>query len=427
MGYLRRQVVTALLTANAVRPLRGPLSPLGFAIGWPTGELAPQILGLTALDTAQAALRGRAGRAGLLLAAASAAGLTYLVRDARKAGEIAEKQLAESLGHDYLEQTISDPAAADLAEALPTPLRDLLRPFSLMRPEVERIADINYRDGGSRARLDIYRRRDVDLQRAPVLIQVHGGGWSIGDKSQQGLILMNRMAARGWVCVAMNYRLAPKHPFPAQIEDVKRAIAWTREHIASYGGDPSYLVITGGSAGGHLASLAALTPQVAEYQPGFEDADTTVSACVPFYGVYDLGGITEDKAAIDMRDRFLAPRVFRKDPEQHRDEFELASPIAHAKQDAPDFFVIHGAHDGLVSVRQARAFVARLREVSDGVVTYLELPGTQHAFEVFSSIRSQQVVRAVERWLEWHRVTRRKATSDEAAGTAAESASASGR
>ena len=50
------------------------------------------------------------------------------------------------------------------------------------------------------------------------------------------------MAERGWVCVAMNYRLAPKHPFPAQIVDVKKAIAWTRENIASYGGDPSYLV-----------------------------------------------------------------------------------------------------------------------------------------------------------------------------------------
>lgn len=426
MGYLRRQAITALLTANAIHPLRGNLSPLGFAIGWPTGELAPQILTLTALDTAQSVLRGKAGRTGLLLAAASAAGLAYLVRDARKAGEIAEKQLAESLGPDYLEQTLSDPAAADLAEALPTSVRDLLRPFSLMHPDVERIADINYQEGGSRARLDIYRRRDVDLRNAPVLIQVHGGGWTIGDKSQQGLILMNRMAARGWVCVAVNYRLAPKHPFPAQIQDVKRAIAWTREHIASYGGDPSYLVITGGSAGGHLAALAALTPGVAAYQPGFEDADTTVSACVPFYGVYDLGGITGDKAALAMRDRFLAPRVFRKDPEEHREEFELASPLMHVKPDAPDFFVIHGAHDGLVSVRQARAFADRLRGASDGVVTYLELPGTQHAFEVFSSIRSQQVIRAVERWLEWHRVTRRQATSDQAAGTAAESASAGG-
>jgi len=426
MGYLRRQAVTALLTANAIRPLRGNLGPLGFAVGWPTGELAPQILTLTAIDTAQAVLRGKAGRAGLLLAGASAAGLAYLIRDARRAGEIAEQQLTESLGGDYLAQITTDPAAADLAAALPTPLRDLVRPFALMRPDVERISDISYRDGGSRARLDVYRRKDVDLANAPVLVQVHGGGWTIGDKSQQGLILMNRMAARGWVCVAMNYRLAPKHPFPAQIEDVKRAIAWTREHIASYGGDPSYLVITGGSAGGHLAALAALTPTVEEYQPGFEDADTSVSACVPFYGVYDMGGVTGDKAAVAMRDKFLAPRVFRKDPARHREEFELASPITHVKRDAPDFFVIHGAHDGLVSVRQARAFVARLREVSSGVVTYLELPGTQHAFEVFSSIRSQQVIRAVERWLEWHRITRRSATSDPAAGTAAESASASG-
>lgn len=422
MGYTRRQLVTALLTANAVRPLRGPLSALGFAIGWPTGELAPQLLGLTALDTAQAALRGRATRSGVLLAAASAAGLAYLVRDAHKAGEIAERQLAETLGPDYLEHVTADPAAADLADALPTPLRDLIRPFALMRPDIERIADINYRAGGSRARLDIYRQQGVDLQNAPVLIQVHGGGWTIGDKSQQGLILMNRMAARGWVCVAMNYRLAPKHPFPAQIIDVKQAIAWVREHIASYGGDPSYLVITGGSAGGHLASLAALTPKLPEYQPGFEEADTSVSACVPFYGVYDMGGVTGDKAAVQMRDRFLAPRVFRKRHADHREEFETASPIMQVSADAPDFFVIHGAHDGLVNVRQARAFVARLREVTDSVVTYLELPGTQHAFEVFSSIRSQQVIRAVERWLEWHRITRRAATSDHAAGTAAASA-----
>jgi acetyl esterase/lipase len=426
MGHTRRQLVTALLTANAVLPLRGRLAALGFAVGWPTGELAPQLLALTALDTAQAALRGRASRSGLLLAGASAAGLTYLIGRARRAGDLAEAQLVESLGADYLDQVTADEGAADLAEAVVTPLRDLVRPFAMMRPDVERISDINYRDGGSRARLDIYRRKDVDLRNAPVLVQVHGGGWTIGDKSQQGLMLMNRMAERGWVCVAMNYRLAPRHRFPAQIVDVKRAIAWTREHVAEYGGDPSYLVITGGSAGGHLAALAALTPKVKEYQPGFEDADTSVSACVPFYGVYDMAGLTGDRSAIEMRDKFLAPRVFSRDPKADAAEFELASPLSHVVPDSPDFFVIHGDQDGLVSVRQARAFVAKLREVSTGTVTYLELPGTQHAFEVFSSIRSQKVIRSVERWLEWHRVTRRAATSDPAHGTAADSASAAG-
>ena len=93
-----------------------------------------------------------------------------------------------------------------------------------------------------------------------MLLQVHGGAWTLGEKEHQGRPLMNQMAAKGWVCVAINYRLSPRDPWPAHIVDVKRAIAWVRDNIADYGGDPDYLVITGGSAGGHLAALAALTP-----------------------------------------------------------------------------------------------------------------------------------------------------------------------
>jgi acetyl esterase/lipase len=408
MGFQRRRVITALLAANAVKPLGGKAGALGFAFGWPTGELAPQLLALTALDTAQAVLRGKATKSGLLLAAGSAAAFGYLIRRASGSGVLAEASLTESLGPDYLDQIPDKPVDADLK----TPIRDLARPFTMMKPGVEVIRDISYREGGSRARLDIYRPEGVDLSNAPVLIQVHGGGWTIGDKSQQGLLLMNRMAARGWICVAMNYRLAPKNPFPAQIIDVKKAIAWVRANIATFGGDPSYLVITGGSAGGHLAALAALTPDIKEYQPGFEEADTRVSACVPFYGVYDMAGLSGDKAAIEMRDYFLGPRIFKLRAREHPEAFELASPIVHVDEHAPDFFVLHGEYDGLVSVRQARAFVEKLRAVSSGVTTYLELPGTQHAFEVFSSIRSQQVIRAVERWLEWHRANRRTATSE---------------
>jgi acetyl esterase/lipase len=231
---------------------------------------------------------------------------------------------------------------------------------------------------------------------------VHGGAWTLGEKEQQGLLLMNRMAEAGWVCVAMNYRLAPKHPFPAQIVDVKKAIAWTREHIASYGGDPDYLVVTGGSAGGHLAALAALTPGDAAYQPGFEDADTSVAACVPFYGVYDLAGLTGLRSAIAMRDGFLAPRVFKQRFEEHREDFVRASPLSHVSADAPDFFVLHGGNDSLVDVRQARVFVEELKAASKATVTYAEFPGAQHAFEVFGSIRSHHVIRAVSRWLLHH-------------------------
>ena len=80
--------------------------------------------------------------------------------------------------------------------------------------------------GRRASRLDIYRPRG-DLSNAPVLFHIHGGGWTIGNKEQQGLPLMNQIASRGWVCVTANYRLAPKHPWPAQILDAKKAFAWT--------------------------------------------------------------------------------------------------------------------------------------------------------------------------------------------------------
>ncbi|MCW2781378.1 MAG: alpha/beta hydrolase [Marmoricola sp.] len=403
-SYTVRQLVTAALTANAIRPLPNELGAASFFPGWLTNELAPQVLALTALDTAVQLKRGRAGRTGVLLATASAIGLGFLIRRATQSAALVEGTLSESLGADYLDRLERHPDRADLR----TPIRDLARPFAMRKRAVQVIRNISYARGGRRAQLDIYRPRDTDLTDAPVLVQVHGGGWMIGNKEQQGQLLMNRMATRGWICVAVNYRLAPKHPMPAQIIDVKKALAWVRENIAEYGGDPSYVVITGGSAGGHLAALAALTPDVAQYQPGFEAADTSVSACVPFYGVYDLAGITGDKAAIAMRDRFLGPLIFKKDPKTDLADFELASPIAHITPDAPDFYVLHGEYDTLVSVKQARAFVEKLRAVSKATVLYSELPGTQHAWEVFSSIRSNHTIRAVERFLEWHRLTRRE-------------------
>lgn len=409
-SYAARQLVLAGLAGNAVRPIGGRYGSIpAFAAGWLTSELAPQLLALSAADTAaELTLRRRRPRSklGLAAAAVSMGTLAHLIRGAMSSGETVEHSLRESLGADYLDR---------LEEPLDVPphstWRELARPFKLVSPEVEVIRDLNYREGGSRARLDVYRPRGVDLDKAPVLFQVHGGAWTVGDKGQQGLLLMNRMAQRGWVCVASNYRLAPKHPFPAQIVDVKKALGWIREHIGEYGGDPSYVVITGGSAGGHLAALAALTPEVKEFQPGFEDVDTRVAACVPFYGVYDMADLSNDRHARNMRDWFLGPRVFRKDPRTHLEDFVLASPLAHVDADAPDFFVLHGANDSLVNVNQARRFVQALRDKSEASVTYTELPGTQHAFEVFGSIRSHHVIKAVERWLEWHRSTRRAATS----------------
>lgn len=405
-GFSRRQITLAALALNAVRPMPGRWAGIpAFALGWPVSELAPHLLGATLVDTAaELTVRRRKSApsvTGLVAAAAAAGLLSYAVARSRRVGLELDDALRESIGEGYLED-LELPGPVDLR----LPRGSIARPFRFRKNDVEVLRNIPYTEGGRRAHLDIYRPRDRDLAGAPVLIQVHGGGWTIGTKEEQGLILMNRMAQQGWICVAANYRLAPKHRFPTQIIDVKRAIAWVHENIAQYGGDPTYVAITGGSAGGHLAALAALTPGLADYQPGFEEADTSISACVSFYGIYDVAGLSGMQSAIDMRDRFLAPWVFDKDPQTDLEEFVRASPLAHVDEHAPDFFVIHGRNDTLAPVEQARALVASLRERSEATVTYAEIPGAQHAFDVFSSIRSQHTIGAVQRWLQWHHVTR---------------------
>lgn len=404
MSFLRRQVVTAALTANAIRPLPGfRVGIPAFFAGWLTGELAPHVLALTAADSAAHVAgrrRGPRSRAGLALAGVNALGLAFLVGQARRVGDQAEQTLADGLGADYVEQLDAAPTPADLA----VPWRSLVNPFRLRNTAVRRQRDLVYDDRhGRRGLLDVYSPvTGVPEGGAPVLLHVHGGGWTLGSKEQQGIPLMQHLAAKGWVCVSINYRLAPRDPFPAQIIDVKKAIAWIREHIEEYGGDPGYLAITGGSAGGHLVSLAALTPNDPAYQPGFEDADTSVQVAVPHYGVYDLAGSTGLRSAELMRDRFLAPRILRRRWAEDPEPFEDGSPILRITPDAPDFFVLHGSLDTLVGVDQARLFVDRLRQVSRRTVLYAELPGAQHAFDVFPSIRSSHIVRAIDRFLHWH-------------------------
>jgi acetyl esterase/lipase len=402
-GYVARQAVTAALTANAIRPFPGfRVGVPAFFAGWLTGELAPQVLAMTATDTAAQLARGRRHPLGLALAGVSAAGLGYLIAQSRRAVHIAEDALVEGLGVDYVEQLDEAPTPADLA----TPWGRVANPFAFGRARrkagVEVKRDVPFAPYGKRGMLDVYTSTSTPASGAPVLLHVHGGAWTIGTKEQQGLALMVHLAAKGWVCVSVNYRLAPRNRWPAQIVDVKQAIAWIKDNIAEYGGDPGYIAITGGSAGGHLSTLAALTPNDPDFQPGFEDKDTTVQVAVPHYGVYDIAGVGGKRNVELMRDLFLAKRVFEQPYTDAPEAYEAATPLLRVTPDAPDFFVLHGRNDTLVGVDQARQLVERLRETSKRTVVYAELPHAQHAFDVIPSIRGLHIVRAIDRYLHWH-------------------------
>ena len=399
MGFVRRQAVTAALTANAIRPLPGFRAGIpSFFAGWMAGELAPHLLGLTTVDAAAHAFGPRRDARGLALAGLSAAGLAYLIRQSRAAVHDAEEALTEGLGVDYVEQLDQKPTPADLA----TPWRRLANPFAFSRAArragVEVHRNISFAPYGRRGMLDVYTSEVTPAHGAPVLLHVHGGAWTIGNKDQQGLPLMQHMAAKGWVCVAINYRLAPRDPWPAQIVDVKAAIAWIKDNIAEYGGDPEYIAITGGSAGGHLIALAALTAGDAELQPGFEEADTSVAAAVPFYGLYDL----TDTAGVhypELREWVFERYVLKVAYEEAPERYAAASPLHQVHAGAPPFLVIHGDHDTLVPVEEAREFVGRLRADSQSPVFYAELKGAEHAFDIGPSVRTARVVETIERFL----------------------------
>ena len=406
--FLGVSIAFGLLMVNAFYPVkREPFTVISFALGWIPGELPIQT-GLVVVVAAVAfgvagVLRGWPGWVALAIAAGSLVGYLRLALVAHQAGALVDAALEEateggttrSIGYDGFDPKVVWNRWWRLSIAVPFRWLD-----------IRRARNIDYwGDGNNRHTLDVLSRRRVRPEGAPVLVYVHGGAWVIGEKRQQGIPMMHELVRRGWVCVSINYRLSPRATWPDHIVDCKRAIAWVREHIAEHGGDPTFIAVSGGSAGGHLSSLLALTPNDPAWQPGFEEMDTSVDACAPFYGVYDMtvdpqrGGAYGNGLA-DLLER----RVMKATMSDDRPLFEQASPDRRVTADAPPMFVCHGVNDTLVPIAVARYFVDRLREVSRAPVAYVELPRAQHAFDVLASIRCRHTTMGAVRFLEAMRV-----------------------
>lgn len=401
--YFFLAVFSALCTYAAIVQARRLywLVPVYFLAAWLAGELAMLHLfwqvGLTVLLTFMGVMENELALTGLGIFALSWIGLLYLHCQSMDTPHHLYPTLRRALGADYLGDI--PPERRQLFSA-GIRSSEWLRPFNFKREGVRQHTHIAYGDAGVRNLLDVYQPEEPREGGFPVLLQVHGGAWMIGEKEQQGKPLMYHMAERGWICVAINYRLSPRAAFPAHIIDVKKAIAWIRKNIAEYGGNPDYIAITGGSAGGHLSSLAALTPNREEWQPGFEDVDTTVQAAVPFYGVYDFRDRYNIREEMSMA-TVIADKVMQCTEEEDPELWDNGSPLSHVHEDAPPMYVIQGTHDTLVWVEEAQTFVSAMEAASKQPVAYAELPGAQHAFEIFHSVRTDHTVRAVAQFLEW--------------------------
>ena len=357
--------------------LRGSPFAVGWFAGWLSTEFPPHVLTGHALSRVSPPSIGRVGatwagqRADLTLSAA----------------------LEECFGPDFRD-LVCHPTSEESECA---PRSGLLRRPGPHRRYAAETSDISYGPGGRDNLLDIWRRHDLAPgRRAPVLLQVPGGAWAVNRKRGQAYTLMSRMVELGWICVSINYSKSPRSTFPAHLIDVKRAIAWVRENIADYGGDPDFIAITGGSAGGHLASMAALTPNDPTFQPGFEDVDTTLEAAAPYYGVYDFTDFENmHEMMLPFLEHFVLKARYADDPEP----FRAASPISYAHSEAPPFFILHGEKDELVPAGQSRVFHAALRAAGATTVGYAELANAFHAFDITPTVRSRLAADAVADFL----------------------------
>jgi acetyl esterase/lipase len=318
----------------------------------------------------------------------------------RRSGEAVEDALRSGLGQDYRE-TI--PPAVQRGFRTRIGLRDWGKPLGFRRSNVERIADIPYLPGGVKQRLDIYRPKDRPADGCPVLLQIHGGGWMLGHKAQQALPLMYHMAANGWICVAANYRLSPSVSFPSHLEDCKAALCWIREHGREYGMAPEFVAVTGGSAGGHLAALMGLTANRPDLQKLHPQTDTSVQACVPFYGEYDFLMAHSDHPDYEKIERLFTDNIMHVSKHDDPALWQLASPITQVHESAPPFMVTHGELDSILPVAKARKFARALKSVSASPVVYVEMPGAEHGFEILRTVRTEYAIDGVHRFLEWVR------------------------
>jgi len=209
--------------------------------------------------------------------------------------------------------------------------------------------DITYGEaGGVALRMDVYYPQFAD-RTVPAVLYVHGGAWISGDKaSGTGVMIIPELVARGYLVAAINYRLAPEHKFPAQIEDVKCAVRYLRANATTYGIDANRIGAFGGSAGGHLVALLGTSDRRAGFEGscGYDDQSSRVQTVVDLFGPADLTVLFKGAGITVLRQVFgttdSASEIVSK-----------ASPISHATGDDPPFLILHGDEDALVPLSQS--------------------------------------------------------------------------
>ncbi len=183
----------------------------------------------------------------------------------------------------------------------------------------------------------------------PIVLTIHSGSWKRGVRGRMKGIALGLQKA-GFVAVNVDYSLAPRFRYPANLEDLREAVRWSRKNAASFRGDPSFVAAYGYSSGGHLALLLGANQS--------RDEEARVQAVIS-------GGAPADFFL--MPDSFA--RVFGASRADNPELYKEVSPVSHVNRNTPPMFIYHGRDDWMIDVEHARSMARRLRE--NGVVVEL--------------------------------------------------------
>ena len=273
------------------------------------------------------------------------------------------------------------------------------------------------RDTNRQLLCDIWQPPNNISHSGLAFIYLHGSAWTLLDKDYGTRIFFRHLASQGHVIMDVAYRLFPETDFMGMVHDAKYAIAWMKANAAVYGINPNRIVVGGGSAGAHIALLAAYTSQKKQFIPvELEKVDLNVRGVISLYGQADLkatyyhtcqhltthsalakkkgssGGMPQwirkrmgdnyQRLGFDKETEpgMLAP-ILGGNPDERPEAYSLFSPIAHVHKDCPPTLFIHGKHDILAPVKAIRQLHSLLTE--GGVPAVMQLiPQTDHAFDL---------------------------------------------
>lgn len=214
----------------------------------------------------------------------------------------------------------------------------------------------------------------------PLVLYIHGGGWVGGHTRHSGALanfprVLAALAAEGFTVASLEYRLSGEAKFPAQAQDAKAALRFLAANAATYRIDPARVGIWGGSAGGHLTALTALSCKDTRLDPAAA-GDVCASAAVTWYGVFDFAAMAAGRAnGVDG----AAERLLGCTSPCTAEAYSPASPVTYIDAKDPPFLLIHGTEDKVVPIEQSRIGEARLRAAGVPVET-MYIPGVDHSF-----------------------------------------------